>query len=293
MAVLIEIIARLVAALPRGGALRLGRFGGWIACHVIRHRRKLLAQTLAECLPEKSESERRRIATRIYPHLGMTLVDQLRVLVRGMDEFHDVIEIENRELMAEAAADSSGALLLMAHLGNWELSGFITTMTDCPVTVVVKRFRNAAVDGFITRSREKMGGTTLTAGTTFQECTRRLKRGEFMFMILDQNMIADEGIFVDFFDKPACTTPGLALLSAYTGSPVYPIFMIRRPDYGYTLTIHPPIAPPPDRSKESLLEYTQIYTTIIEEMIRKHPEQWIWLHKRWRTKPPVDGQPVV
>lgn len=285
MALLIEIIARLVAALPRALALWLGRFGGWIACHVVRHRRKLLVQTLAECLPEKSENDRRRIATQMYLHLGMTFVDQLRVLVSGMREFHDVIEIRNPDLLEKAAADSKGALLLMAHLGNWELSGFITTMTDCPIAVVVKRFRNAAVDRFVTRSRERMGATTLSVGTSFQECNRRLRRGEFMFMILDQNMIADEGIFVDFFGKPACTTPGLALLSAHTGSPVYPLFMIRRPDFGYIMTIHPPIAPPADKTKESLREYTQIYTSIIEEMIREHPEQWIWLHKRWRTKP--------
>jgi KDO2-lipid IV(A) lauroyltransferase len=289
MALLVEIIARLVAALPRGAALRLGRFGGWIACHVIRHRRKLLVQTLAECLPEKSESERHRIATRMYLHLGMTFVDQLRILVSGLDEFHALIEVQNREHIENAASDSSGTLLLTAHLGNWELSGFITTLTDCPYAVVVKNFRNAAVDRFITQSRERMGATTLSAKTSFKECVRRLKRGEFMFMILDQNMIADEGIFVDFFGKPACTTPGLALLSAYTQSTVYPVFMMRRPDYGYTMTIQPPIAPPPDKSKESLLEYTQTYTTIIEEMIRKHPEQWIWLHKRWRTKPPAEG----
>lgn len=289
MSLIIGLIARIVAAMPRPAALWLGRFGGKVACHVFRYRRRLLARTLTECLPEQSGSERHIIATQMYQHLGMTLVDQFRVLVNGMEDFQPLVDVHNPDLLKEATTDDKGALLLMAHLGNWELCGFITTMTDCPSAVVVKRFRNTAVEQFVTRSRECMQVTTLSAGASFQECIQRLKHRGFVSMILDQNMIDTEGTFVDFFGKPACTTLGLALLSAVTGRPVYPIFTIRRPDYGYDLFIQHAIPPPPDRSAESLHAHTQKCTKIIEGMIREHPAQWIWLHKRWRTQPPANG----
>jgi KDO2-lipid IV(A) lauroyltransferase len=103
--------------------------------------------------------------------------------------------------------------------------------------------------------------------------------------MLDQNMTRTEGVFVDFFGRPACTTPGLAYLAAQSQAPVVPIFLLRNPDHRHTFRVLPVIDPPPDRQPDTMREYTQRYTAVLEGVIREHPDQWIWIHRRWRTQP--------
>jgi KDO2-lipid IV(A) lauroyltransferase len=124
----------------------------------------------------------------------------------------------------------------------------------------------------------------LTAKKSYKECLQRLRRGEILAMIMDQNVRFEEGVFVDFFDKPACTTAGLAILSAQTGSPVVPLFIVRKPDTTYDMFIGEPIEAPPNRDPDTIRSFTQMYTKVIEDMIRKYPDQWIWIHRRWRTR---------
>ena len=107
---------------------------------------------------------------------------------------------------------------------------------------------------------------------------------------MDQNQTRSRGVFVDFFDRSASTSPGLAILSAQTGAPVLPAFMIHRANFKHEMVTYPAIEPPPDKSPESIHAFTQQYTAVIEDVVRKYPEQWIWLHRRWRTQA-IDDTP--
>jgi KDO2-lipid IV(A) lauroyltransferase len=285
MIVLLELLSRLLAVLPRPAALAFGRGLGWVLSTVIRHRRHYVLETLAHCLPDRTPAEHRRIYRQMFRHLGMTVVEQMRVTIHGLDRIQGVITIHGEHHLQQIMEQRKHALALMAHIGNWEICGFMTQHMNQPVSVVVKPMRNRKFDVYLTRSRERMGLDLLPATSSYWECIKRLRQRELLAMILDQNTVADRGIFVDFFGRSACTTPGLAILSAQSQASVFPLFAIRREDLGYDLYILDPIEPPPDRTPETLRSYTQKYTQAIEEIIRRHPEQWIWLHRRWKTRP--------
>lgn len=281
----LHALSRLLAALPLSAAQAVGAAAGWFLGSVVRHRRREAAGALARCLPERPAAERRRILAAMYRHLGMTLVEQLRISVAGLRDFEDRIDIHGAEHLRAAAAAGGGTLALMAHLGNWELCGYCTRLIERPVSVVVKRMRNPQLEVYLTRTRQRMNLRMLPAVTSFRECARVLKDGEFLAIILDQNTKRSRGVFVEFFGRPACTTTGLAVLAARQQVPILPIFVLRRPGQRFDLIIQDPIPPPPDTRPASLQAATQHYTRIIEGMVREHPEQWIWIHRRWRTQP--------
>ena len=282
----LDLIARFFAWLPRPAALSFGRGIGWAFGHVLRHRRREAGQALARSLPHYSLRERTRILNLMYLNLGMTLVEQLRVCVLGLQDVEGSITVHGEQYLRDITSKETGAIGLMAHLGNWELCGYATTLVDRPISVVVKPMKTPRIDTYIRASRERMNLHLLPAKKSYKECLQRLRRGEILAMIMDQNVRHNEGVFVEFFGKPACTTAGLAILSAQTGCPVIPLFITRKPGSTYDMFIGEPIAAPPNRKLETLRTFTQVYTRVIEDMIRKYPDQWIWIHRRWRTQPP-------
>lgn len=282
---LLHTFSKLLAALPFSVARGVGATLGWILGNVIRHRRADAREALARSLPERSGTERRRILNQMYMNLGTTVIEQLRISVRGLRDFEGRIDVHGLETLRAATEAPSGSLVLMAHLGNWELCGYSSQLVECPIAVVVKKMRNPQFEAYLTQTRQRMNLRMLPARTSFRACLKALRNGEFVAMILDQNAKRGNGVFVDFFGKPACTTTGLALLSAQTQIPVIPLFVVRRPGGRYDMSFLDPIPPPVDREPESLRQATQDYTRIIEDMIRAHPEQWIWIHRRWRTQP--------
>jgi KDO2-lipid IV(A) lauroyltransferase len=252
---------------------------------VVRHRRRDAREALARCLPERTPAEQKRILNAMYRHLGMTVFEQLRISVHGLRVFEKRIDIDGLDTFRAAATSPHGSLVLMAHLGNWELCGYASQLSDCPISVVVKKMRSPRFEAYLTRTREQMNLRMLPAGTSIRACIKALRQGEFLAMILDQNSRRSRGVFVDFFGRPACTTTGLALLAAQTQIPVFPIFVLRCPNGRYRMIIQDPVPPPADRKPESMKQATQQYTRILEDMIRAHPEQWIWIHRRWRSQP--------
>lgn len=289
---ILHTVSRLVAAMPFSMAQHAGAALGWFVGNILRHRRKDAREALARCLPDRSPDARKRILNAMYRNLGKTVMEQLRISVHGLRDFEGRIDVQGLEPFQSAAASPRGSLALMAHLGNWELCGYSSQLIDCPIAVVVKKMRDPKFEAYLTRTRQQMNLRMLPAKTSFRGCLKALRHGEFVAMILDQNTKRGRGVFVDFFGQPACTTTGLALLAAQTQTPVFPLFVIRRPGGRYHMIIQDPIPPPADREPDTLAAATQQYTRIIENMIRTHPEQWIWIHRRWRTQPnpELDGK---
>jgi KDO2-lipid IV(A) lauroyltransferase len=177
-------------------------------------------------------------------------------------------------------------VVLTAHLGNWDLMG-LWAASRYPLTIISKVIKNEAVNRFWMEKRAAAGVNIVPAHHSYRACLSALKKGGLLGFILDQNMIHTEGIFVDFFGRPACTTPGLAVLSAHAQAPIVPVFMIRQADGNHVVRMWPALPPPADRGSESIAATTQACTRLVEEIIRQHPEQWIWMHRRWRTQPPA------
>jgi KDO2-lipid IV(A) lauroyltransferase len=285
MITLVRLLSRLLTLLPYTALQRLGRALGWFMGRVLRHRRAQVLDTLARCFPDKTETERARIADGMYRHLATMTLECLRFADRQGGAFRDWVDIEGAEHAEAALARGRGALVLMGHMGNWELMGLAVAHRWSPVNAVVRPQHNRAFDAYWRASRERMGVRLLPHLHAFRDCLKALGRNEPVAIIIDQNMRKHRGIFVEFFGRPACTTPGLAYLAAQSQAPVVPAYMVRGPDGRHTLHMLPPLAPPADRRPETIHATTQAYTRIWEDIVRRHPDQWIWLHKRWRTQP--------
>ena len=285
LAVLLKILCKFFGLLPLPAALALGRGMGWVYGSVIRHHRRDAEKALERCLPEKSDEERSLILKRMYRNLGMNAVELLRLASATNEYFKDYIEWEGEEHAHAALAAGKGMLVLTGHMGSWDLLCSIAPKFNFPTTIITKNIKNEAVNSQWMEIRNRFGLKFVPAHNSYRQCLIALRKNEIVGFAIDQNMIDKEGIFVDFFGKPACTTPGLAFMAAQSGAAVVPVFMIRLNNGKHLVKTLPAIPPPPDRKPETIREYTQIYTKVMEDIIRQYPEQWIWVHRRWKTVP--------
>lgn len=281
----IRYLNRAVSRMSLPTALRLGRGLGWVYGHVIRYHRRDALEALGRSFPDWPPERRRATLDAMYRQLGMNLVEVLRLDGGGAPELFSRVRIEGEEIVRAAREGGRGVLILTAHIGNWDLLAMFTAAHGYPLTIISKTIRPAGVNDMWMRMRRAFGVSIVPAHGSYRECLRVLKRNELLGFILDQNRPKEQGIFVQFFGRPACTSPGLAYLAAQSGAPVVPAFIHREPDHSHVLRILPALPPPADRSDEAIRAATQQYTTIIEEEIRRYPDQWIWIHRRWRTQP--------
>ena len=282
-----------VSWLSLKSALRLGRALGWIYGSVIRYHRQDAIDALTRSFPEKNKKEILRIVSDMYANLGMNLIELCRLRKMNHDYFGQFIDVEGLEHVQDALdTRGKGALILTAHFGNWDLLCTVTPspIIGFPITVITKEIKQKVLHDFWIATREKYGVKFVPKQNSYRRCLSALKKNELIGFILDQNMIDKEGVFVDFFGKPACTSPGLAFMSAQSKAPVIPAFIVRKPNGHHRVNIYPPIEPPKDRTPESIQAATQQYTKVIEDNIKKHPEQWIWLHRRWKTQPKANKE---
>lgn len=287
MTFLLQSIERILSALPLPAALRLGRGLGGLLGSVIRYHRADAEDALRRAFPDADARWVRETARRCYAHLGMNLVESLRLRRAGRAYVADRVAWSGIETLRRALEGGRGACLLTAHTGNWELACATAPVFGLPLTIVVKPIKGRALDAHVAAVRQAFGLQTLPSRGSYRDCRRTLRDNGLLGFVLDQNMTRDEGVFVDFLGRPACTTAGLAHLAAVARAPVVPVFAERLDGGRHVIHVLPALEPPADTEPETLRAATQVYTRAIEDFIRAHPDQWIWLHRRWRTRPPA------
>lgn len=275
----------------------------WVAVGGPRTRR--VREALARALPELSPSEQARLTREVFVNLAQGLVELL--VLRGPQraallERVEVVGLEHARA-AEAVAPAGGFFVVTAHLGNWELACAKVAAMGFPVSVVYRELRTPALDQalFALRGRagEEPGGIPveqIKLGRAGLPVARALAAGRKVLVLLDQNADREEGVFVPFFGEPACTRSGPIALAALRGVPVVTAF-IRREAGGrrHRLEIQPALELEPGAADDEAVLRRNVarVTRVIEEAIRRDPGQWIWLHRRWRTRPrpgdPVEG----
>jgi KDO2-lipid IV(A) lauroyltransferase len=183
--------------------------------------------------------------------------------------------------------ESQGVLILTGHFGNWEMFAYAYGLLGHPVSLVHQTIKNPLVDGYVERMRGGGGTKLFRKQEAARAVLRALKSRELVVLPLDQNQSRRAGIFVDFFGLPANTSDGLARIALRTNAPIYPAFMVRDGESAHHRIIFLPrveIGSMADRDLAAR-ELTQRCTAVLEAMIRKHPDHWLWTHKRWRTRP--------
>ena len=276
--------------MPLPLALWLGRRVGDVVYTAMRRRRRIALSNLGRAYPELPEAERRRLARRAAQHLGMTLVELPRLLTAPLDETLGRIRLDGIEHLHAAMQAHGRALVLTAHLGNWEILCAAHRLTEYGLSVVVRPLDARWLDAVAVKLRRRTGVDVIDKRGALRPVLEALRRGRMVGILMDQNAARREGVFVEFFGHPASTSRSLALLAVRTGAPVIPIFARRAAGTGHTVVIRPALPAPTSNDPEAaVVELTARCTAEIERAIRQAPEQWLWSHDRWRTRPSSDA----
>jgi KDO2-lipid IV(A) lauroyltransferase len=281
------LLVRALAALSPAGLRRLAGGIGLLA-FMLGIRRALTLDNLRQALPEISEPERVRIARGAYRNMALAALESL-VSTHVRDEaLESLVTLENWDVFEGARAQGKGLLVATAHFGSWELLGETMSRRGLPIHVVAKPLKGA-VNARIVESRLRSGVRLIAPRGAVKASVDALAGGAVVCMLVDQVIAAERGVFVPFFGRPASTTPALSLAAQRSGAPVV-VAMGAREGNGLRLYVEGPF-PLPDTGNEAedLRQHTAQITAAIERFIRRHPDQWLWLHRRWKVQPQNDS----
>ncbi|MCP3102570.1 lipid A biosynthesis acyltransferase [Myxococcus sp. K15C18031901] len=254
-------------------------------------RRKVVMDNLEQAFPEKTDAERRAIARGAYINMTRVVVESLPSGDRlPMDWAGQGVEgSEAWEALRARVATGKGALMVTAHFGNWELLGDMLIRWGIPLDALVRPLKGA-LNNRIALTRLGAGAGLIYPKGAIMELSAAVERGESPYMLLDQAMPVKAAVFVPFFGRLASTTPAMAVAAQRTGAPVFVVMGVRtgRTGCSLRLEVEGPILPPaPGECEDPVTEHTARVTAALERCIRKYPEQWMWLHRRWKVQPPA------
>jgi KDO2-lipid IV(A) lauroyltransferase len=250
----------------------------------IKHR-LIALHNLRRSFPEKKLEEIVKIAKKSYQNFSFVVADFFDIPYLNKDNLHQWITLEGLENYTEACKEGKGVLIFGAHFGNWEIGNAALAIMTQPFIFVYRIFDSPLIESAVTGVRASYGNVSLSKENAMRPMLRLLKKGITINLLIDQNAAWQEGVFVDFFGRKACTTSGLTLLAMHAGAPVLPAFTRILPDGKYLLEIGKKVKIIHSGNRDNdVLINTQNFTKIIEEQIRKYPEQWFWVHQRWKTK---------
>ena len=281
-----RLILSAVGALPIRQSMRLGQLLGRIAFVFAGELRRTGDINLQLAFPEKTAAERRELLRNCFQSLGRELGLFSHFQKNSGKSVLSVIEPEGLECLA-AAKENGGVIVFTAHLGAWELTSFGVSLLGHPFSFLVRRIDNPKIEQLVDEYRTSAGNKTLDKLSAARSMVKILRSGEVLGLLFDLNALDDEAIFVDFFGVPASTNFMTAKLALRLGTPVIPIFAPwDRERQKYLLQIGPPVEV--ERSgdeEEDVRRLTARLTLLFEQKIRSYPDQWLWVHKRWKTRP--------
>ncbi len=284
---LVVAVARGLGRLPRGMARLLAdgiTFGVYGAFGRLR---RVGMRNLQLALPEASSKARKKILRGVYKHLGWQLVEFCRMARYTPENTRNWMRTEGLEHYLAAEARGKGVLVATAHLGAWELSSFYHSLMGHPMGMVIRRLDNRRLDNFVNAIRCLHGNFVLHKDDFGRGLLTAMRAGRTVGVLMDTNMTPPQGEFVEFFGRAACTGTGLAHIARKTGAAVLPGFMLWEPaQRRYVLHFGPEVEMPlTGNIAADILEGTQRCTRVVESWVRRYPEQWLWIHRRWKTRP--------
>lgn len=290
---LVVTCARVLGRLPRPFARALATMLAMLVFVAFGRLRRTGKRNLEKALPALSRKTRKKICFSVYLHLGYQLVEFCRMERYTPENTRGWLASEGLEHYQTAEARGKGVLIVTGHLGAWELSSFYHSMMGHPMGMVIRRLDNRRLDAWVNRIRCMHGNYVLHKDDFGRGLLKAMHEGGTVGILMDTNMTPPQGAFVKFFGIEACTATGLAHVARKTGAAVVPGFMLWRPgEKRYVLQFGPEVMMPcTEDVAADILEGTQRCTNIIETSIRRYPDQWLWIHRRWKTRPA--GEPSL
>ena len=281
--VIIKTLGALPRSLSRAAAIALS----WTIYLVHVRLRHVGMRNLKLAFPEKTRRERARILRGVFTSLGRQLAEVCLFPTYTLENVGKVVVYDGFENFERALARGKGVLFLTAHLGAWELSAFTHSLYGHPLHIVMRPLDNVYLDRLMRRYRTMHGNSTVDKDDFVRGLLSAMKAGETVGILMDTNMTPPQGVFTDFFGIPACTASGLARIALRTDAAVVPGFTIWDPGLRkYRLRFDPALKLIRTGNDDAdVLADTALFTKVIEECVRKYPDQWLWVHRRWKTRP--------
>jgi Kdo2-lipid IVA lauroyltransferase/acyltransferase len=288
---LVLAVARPLGRLPRGLARMLVRGLTLSAYLGLTRLRRVGERNLELALPELPPVERNRILRGLFRNLGAQLVEFCRMPRYTVKNTRNWLRTEGLENYLAAEARGKGVLVLTGHLGGWELSGFYHSLMGHPMGMVIRRLDNRLLDEYVNHIRCLHGNRVLHKDDFARGLLTAMRAGETVGILMDTNMTPPQGVFVKFFGIIACTASGLARVALKTGAAVVPGFLVWESAEGkYVLHFGPELRfAESDDHEADILAATQQCNDVLESWIRRYPDQWLWIHRRWKTRPPGES----
>jgi KDO2-lipid IV(A) lauroyltransferase len=281
----LQFLARLLRLLPRTASLAVGESLGHLV-YLLKIRTDVTRDNLRRAFPEQSVEEIEGIVLGCYKHFGALLAEFARLPLLRRENLDDFVETDDRSVLDESQARGKGGIVVSGHLGNWELMGASTALLGYPVSYVVTDQQNPKVDRFMDQLRETAGICIIKRRDAIKGVIKAMKNNELVAILSDQDA-HEAGAFVPFFGRPASTPRGAATFALRTDADLIFVESYRQ-DRGKLKVIHEfmSLEDLPEDRDAAVHELTRRITARLEEAVRRHPEQWFWMHRRWKTSPP-------
>ncbi|HCJ66453.1 MAG TPA: hypothetical protein DHV62_03800 [Elusimicrobia bacterium] len=263
-------------------AQRGGFLLGWLVRHFLPGRRKIVTDNLKYAFPEKKEQERIQIAKKVWDNIGITAAEFIKMQQLAHGNLLHYIKIQGEEYLKESLATGKGGILFSAHFCNWEIVHAALSLKGYPILAIARPLENPLVDRFVNLIRESFGTKIISAKNSIGQALNWLRTNRLLYVLLDQR-ITEGDIYVNFLNRPAATSPIVALLARRTGTAVIPIYSVRKEDGIIEIYVEEPLKiKMVNNIRENTLLNTVIFSRIIEGWIEKYPHYWFWVHNRWK-----------
>jgi KDO2-lipid IV(A) lauroyltransferase len=291
-----RILLAAARLIPRRVGLALGACAGRVGAVVdLRHRRIALDNLRLAFGPELPRRRARRLLSDTWAHFGRIVVDTLYFPRLGPAAIGTLVHHEGLDVLRAAYARGKGVVLFSGHFGHWELTALMQGFLDLPLALVTRPLDNDALERMLAQLRGRSGNRVIHKRNAVREALRELRAGRGVAIVIDQDARSD-GVFVPFFGRPASTTPTAALLALRTGAAVVPTYSLPRPDGSYLIVYGPEVEVTATGDREAdVWRVTARCTAVLEGWVRRWPALWLWMHRRWKTRPagesPAAGAP--
>ncbi|CAN5463094.1 N/A [soil metagenome] len=284
----------VMGILPRKAAIKVATGIMQMVPMVLKNLRRTGLRNLEIAFPEKTEAERRAILRGTFENLGRVIGELSQVHKLTKAKLAEIIDFELDDesvaLYARNKAEGRGVLITTGHMGNWEMLVLGFAALYEPISYLARPLDNPKIDDLLNGLRTKFGNNPINKTNSAMLAIKILREGGILGILADVNAHPKEGVFVPFFGVPACTTSGAAMLAIRSNSFIYPTFCIWDRAAERYKFVHGSLLEPVNTGdrKQDVVETTALYTAEIEKIIRQYPEQWMWIHRRWKTRPPGD-----
>ncbi len=281
---LLRLLGYCFRIMPRSMVVSLGKWAGSFIYYCIPVRKKITLENLRNAYPEKSEKALALIARKAYQTLVQNGLEHLCLAFMRPEDLLEIVEFKNEEILKKAYARGKGVIIVGGHFGNWEYSGAAITSKGYPLTYIIAKIANPYINDAVNEHRQKMGIGILAKGMSVRGILKTLKNEDGMAMLVDQDS-GKNGVFVTYFNRPCSTPKGPALFSLKTGAALVFVAGIRNENGTVTVQCEEiDVDYSLGGSDENIAQIMQSCTSLLEKYVRKYPGQWLWMHRRWKTR---------